>query len=116
MANLETSTSKDYDLAFRALGDATRRAIIAELSSGEASVSELAKPFDMALPTFLKHLNVLETSGLITTRKTGRVRTCRLQTARLKMLTGWIAQYEQDWEDRLGRLAEFMQRKEDQAK
>ena len=88
------------DLGFHALADATRRAVIARLHEGEAAATELAEPFDMALPTFLKHLKVLEAGGLITTRKEGRKRMCRLEREQLARLSGWIHEYETGWQNR----------------
>jgi DNA-binding transcriptional ArsR family regulator len=76
---------------FAALADPTRRAVIARLIEGPASVSELAEPFDMALPSLMQHLKVLETGGLIRTQKTGRVRTCRLETERLGEAQDWLS-------------------------
>jgi DNA-binding transcriptional ArsR family regulator len=78
------------DLAFRALGDPTRRAIIEHLSDGPATVSELAADHDMALPSFVQHLEILKTSGLITSTKKGRVRTCKISTSVLKTVELWI--------------------------
>ena len=72
------NNAKRLDRVFRALGDPTRRAVLGRLSSGPAAVSELAQPFDMALPSFTQHLAVLEECGLVRSRKTGRVRTCQL--------------------------------------
>ena len=70
--------SARLDLAFQALADPTRRRIVARLSRGPASVSELARPFSMSLPAVMQHLQLLEASGLVTSQKTGRVRTCRI--------------------------------------
>ena len=104
MANLSASTPNPIDLGFHALADATRRAVIARLHEGEAAATELAEPFDMALPTFLKHLKVLEAGGLITTRKEGRKRMCRLEREQLARLSGWIHEYETGWWNRLDRM------------
>ena len=93
MANRSIPSAQSLDLGFHALADATRRAVIARLTAGEASVAELAAPFDMALPSFLQHVRVLETAGLITTVKKGRVRMCRLEAERLAALEGWISRY-----------------------
>lgn len=109
MANYYRSADPaSLDRAFQALGDATRRGVLAQLALGEASVSKLAEPYDMALPTFLQHLKVLEAGGLVSSRKEGRVRLCRLEAARLAELKNWITQYEQAWAARLDRLDNFL--------
>ena len=96
------------DQVFYALADPTRRAVIRRLSKGPASVSELAKPFRMALPSFLQHVQVLEESGLIKTRKVGRVRTCSFAPARLKAAENWMAGQRSLWERRLDRLDDYL--------
>lgn len=93
---------------FGALADPTRRAIVLRLSAGEASVGELAQPFDMALPSLMKHLTVLERSGLIETQKVGRVRTCALQADSLETVDAWLAEQRAIWERRLDRLELFV--------
>lgn len=108
MPNYYSSDPATLDRAFHALGDATRRGVIAQLSLGEASIAELAEPYDMALPSFLQHVRVLEKAGLVSSRKEGRVRRCRLQAARLAELTSWITQYQQAWAARLDRLDDFL--------
>ncbi|MEZ6012897.1 MAG: metalloregulator ArsR/SmtB family transcription factor [Hyphomonas sp.] len=113
MANQKQALTNRLDQGFHALADATRRAVIARLAEGETSVSDLAAPFDMALPSFLQHLRVLETAGLITTAKQGRVRTCRLEPGRLAELDRWITQYEAGWRQRLDRLGTLLDRKGD---
>ena len=80
----------NLDLLFQALADPTRRAMIDRLSRGPASVSELAKPFDMSLPAVVQHLATLENSGLVTSQKTGRVRTCQLQPDALGLAEHWL--------------------------
>ncbi|MAP95686.1 MAG: transcriptional regulator [Ponticaulis sp.] len=107
MANLNTGAPTQIDLGFHALADATRRAVIEKLHEGEAAATELAEPFDMALPSFMKHLRVLEAGGLISTRKEGRKRMCRLERAQLARLSGWINAYEAGWQNRLDRLDAF---------
>jgi len=102
------------DNVFHALADPTRRAVLQRLSGGPASVSELAKPFEMALPSFLQHLQVLETSGLIRSQKAGRVRTCEMEPQPLATAEQWIAEQRALWEGRLDRLEGFL--KELQAK
>lgn len=94
---------------FGALSDPTRRAIVMRLCAGEASVSELAKPFDMALPSFMKHLRILESCGLIETEKVGRVRTCTLHTESLETIEAWLAAQREIWERRLDRLELYVE-------
>jgi DNA-binding transcriptional ArsR family regulator len=113
MPNQKQIPSEHLDRGFHALADATRRAVIARLSEGEASVTDLAAPFDMALPSFLQHLRVLETAGLITSAKQGRVRTCRLSADRLAELDRWISAHEASWRQRLDRLGDFLDSKGD---
>lgn len=96
------------DRVFHALGDPARRAMIDRLSRGPASVSELAVPFDMTLAAVVQHVQVLEQSGVITTEKVGRVRTCRLEPNGLAAAESWIAQRRSLWERRFDRLAAFL--------
>jgi DNA-binding transcriptional ArsR family regulator len=96
------------DNVFSALADPTRRAIIARLSQGEASVGELAQPFDMALPSLMKHIRVLETGGLVESEKHGRVRTCRLMPGAMKGAENWLAEQRAIWEARLDRLESYV--------
>lgn len=96
--------SADLNQAFAALADATRRALLTQLASGPKSVSELAEPFELALPSLLKHLRVLEQSGLIRSEKVGRVRTCQLELQTLRQTEDWIRQHISVWEQRLDRL------------
>jgi DNA-binding transcriptional ArsR family regulator len=88
------------DRAFHALADPTRRAVVQRLSQGDATVSDLAMPFDMALPSFMKHIRVLEESGLIGSKKVGRVRTCKLKTQRLTAVEQWFNDQRAIWESR----------------
>ncbi len=99
---------------FSALADPTRRAILAKLATGERSVTELAKPFEMTLPAISKHLKVLEKAGLIQRSREAQWRPCRLQPAPLKKASDWIEQYRKLWEERLDRLDAYL--KELQAK
>ncbi|MEV4419153.1 metalloregulator ArsR/SmtB family transcription factor [Patulibacter sp. NPDC049589] len=92
------------DDVFSALADPTRRIVIRRLGSGPASVGELAEPFPITLPSFMKHVRTLESSGLIRTTKTGRVRTCTLVRERLALLDDWLADERQLWEARTDRL------------
>ncbi len=97
-----------FDLVFAALSDPTRRAIVTRLSREPASVSELSKPFAMAMPTLLQHVRVLETSGLITTEKTGRVRTCALRGEAMAKTEQWLARQRAAWEGRLDRMEAYV--------
>jgi DNA-binding transcriptional ArsR family regulator len=92
---------------FHALADPTRRAVLRQLTRGPASVTDLAKPFDMALPSFMKHIAVLEGSDLIRSRKRGRVRTCTLKPRKLARAERWLAEQRVLWEDRTDRLAKY---------
>jgi len=100
--------SAPLDPVFHALADPTRRVIIERLSPGPASVSELAKPLTMSLPAVVQHIQVLETSGLISTEKAGRVRTCRIEPRTLHKAEQWIAERRTTWERRLDRLGEYL--------
>ena len=93
---------------FHGLADPTRRAVLARLTSGPAPVSELARPFKMALPSFTQHLDVLETSGLVTSRKSGRVRTYQLVPRRLKLAGHWLEKQTANWERRLDQLDAYL--------
>lgn len=96
------------DQVFAALADPTRRAIVMRLCAGEASVGELAKPFDMALPSFMKHIHVLELSGLVQSEKSGRVRTCRLSPDALLSAEDWFQHQRAIWEARLDRFEAYV--------
>ena len=101
---------------YQALADPTRRAIVARLTNGPASVSELARPLPMSLPAVVQHLQVLEASGLVRSSKAGRVRTCRIEPAALASAEDWIARRRAEWEQRLDRLGDYLaevQAKED---
>ncbi len=91
-----------------ALADPTRRAILARLSSGEATVNELAAPFNMSLPAVSRHLKVLERAKLITRGRTAQWRPCRLDPEPLKAVDGWLGDYRKLWEDRLDRLENYL--------
>ena len=103
-----TNYSMRLDSVFRALGDPTRRAVLSRLSQGPASVSELARPFDIALPSFTQHLGVLERCGLVRSRKAGRVRTYRLEPRPLKAAERWMAEQRALWERRLDQLDNYL--------
>ena len=94
---------------FRALADPTRRAIVGRLGRGPATVSALAEPFPMALPSFMKHLQVLERSGVVRSSKAGRVRTCELVPKALTEAERWMARQREVWESRSDRMAEFVE-------
>lgn len=93
---------------FSALADPTRRAILARLASGETSVTELARPFDMTLPAISRHLKVLERAGLIARGREAQWRPCRLEAEPLKDAAGWIEQYRQFWEQSFDRLDAYL--------
>jgi DNA-binding transcriptional ArsR family regulator len=94
---------------FSALADPTRRAILARLAAGEASVSELAAPFSISLPAVSKHLKVLETAGLIEKTRAAQFRPCRLRPQPLRDAADWMETYRRLWDDRLDRLEAFLQ-------
>ena len=96
------------DRVFRALADPTRRAVLERLGRGPASVTELAEPFEMALPSFSEHLRVLEECGLLRSSKQGRVRTCELAPQPLAKAEGWMAAQRALWEGRLDRLDSYV--------
>ncbi len=100
--------SRQLDGLFQALSDPTRRAVLARLGAGPASISDLAKPFDMALPSFMKHIHFLEGSGLIRTRKEGRVRTCVIERKQFAAVEAWLSQQRDLWEGRTDRLEQFV--------
>ncbi|KAM3099107.1 ArsR/SmtB family transcription factor [Phormidesmis sp. 146-12] len=102
-------STDSLSLIFTALSDSTRRAILAHLVQGEASVTELAQPFEMSLPAISKHLKVLERAGLITRGREAQWRPCQLNTAPLKDVDHWLEQYRQFWEDNLNRLEDYLQ-------
>ena len=102
--------SARLDLAFQALADPTRRGMLARLSRGPASVSELARPFRISLPAVMQHLQQLEASGLVRSEKKGRVRTCSLDPNALAEAEGWIARQRAEWAARLDRFDEYVMR------
>jgi len=101
---------------FHALADPTRRAIVERLALGEAQVSELAKPLSMSLAAVVQHIQILEQSGVIATRKSGRVRMCRIEPETLRDVETWIAQRRGLWEQRLDRLGEVLAKQTPSAK
>jgi DNA-binding transcriptional ArsR family regulator len=101
-------TNDQLSNTFAALADPTRRAILARLAEGEASVNELAEPFRLKLPTVSKHLKVLQRAGLITQGRKAQWRPCRLETAPLKDVAGWVQRYCRIWEERFGQLDAYL--------
>jgi DNA-binding transcriptional ArsR family regulator len=100
--------SDPLSLTFAALADPTRRAILARLSLGDATVNEIAAPFDMSLPAVSKHLKVLEAAGLITRSRTAQWRPCHLEAAPLKDADGWMSNYRRFWETSFDRLDDYI--------
>jgi DNA-binding transcriptional ArsR family regulator len=101
--------SSPLDLAFQALADPTRRAMVERLARGPASVSDLARPLSISLPAVMQHLAVLEGSGLVVSQKIGRVRTCRVEPATLSLVEQWINARRTEWERRLDRLGNYLE-------
>ena len=101
--------SKSFDRTFHALSDPTRRAVVASLMKGSASVKELAKPFEMGLPSFMKHIKVLQDSGLVVSEKVGRVRTCYIKTEQLEAAESWLHEQQKIWNERTNRLADYVE-------
>ena len=99
----------DLSATFAALADPTRRAILARLASGEASVTELAEPFEMSMPAVSKHLKVLERAGLIARGREAQWRPCRLDAKRLREVAEWTEQYRRFWEESFDRLDDYLQ-------
>ncbi len=100
--------SEQLDSIFQALADPTRRSVLRQLGKGPASISDLAAPFDMALPSFMKHIRLLEDSGLIRTRKEGRVRTCAIEKRQFAVIEAWLSKQRALWEGRTDRLEQFV--------
>jgi DNA-binding transcriptional ArsR family regulator len=105
MGSLQTD---QLSATFAALADPTRRAILARLASGEASVTELADPFEMSMPAISKHLKVLERAGLIVRKREAQWRPCRLEPSRLKDVSEWVEHYRQFWEQSFDRLDDYL--------
>jgi DNA-binding transcriptional ArsR family regulator len=103
-------TTDPLSATFAALADPTRRAILARLTVGESSVTELAEPFDMSLPAVSKHLRVLERAGLVARRRDAQWRLCRIEAGPLKEVADWTEHYRHVWEARLDRLDEYLRR------
>jgi DNA-binding transcriptional ArsR family regulator len=101
--------SSSLDLAFQALADPTRRAMVERLARGPASVSDLAHPFSMSLPAVMQHLAMLESSGIVVSEKVGRTRTCRVEPHALSLVEQWINARQTEWEHRLDRLGDYLE-------
>src|SRR3954453_9153258 len=108
------SRGDSMDRVFHALADPSRRFIVERLSSGPASVSDLARPLPMSLPAVVQHLQVLETSGLVRSKKVGRVRTCQIEPAAMRPVEQWISARRSSWERRLDRLGEHLAESDDE--
>ena len=104
--------SKQLDMAFHALSEATRRGILDHLSRGPASVSDLAKPYDTSLSSIHQHVQVLEASGLVVTDKRGRVRECRISSEAVLRVEIWLSERRQLWEGHFDRLGELLESNE----
>lgn len=103
-----SEAAKPIDHVFRALSDPTRRHVLERLSRSPASVSELAAPYGMALPSFVQHMGILEDCGLVQSRKTGRVRTYEIIPKRLKLAEDWMVRQRAQWEKRLDQLDTYL--------
>ena len=101
--------SDQLSVTFAALADPTRRAILARVAQGEATVMELAEPFQLKLPTVSKHLKVLRRAGLVTQGRQAQWRPCRLEAAPLKDVADWVERYRERWEERMGQLDDYLQ-------
>lgn len=105
--------SERIDVTFAALADPTRRAILDRLAAGEAPVTQIAGRFDMSLPAVMKHLSVLEDAGLVTSRKSGRVRRCRIDPRGLSRTISWLQTRQAIWQKRLDALDELLKERSD---
>ena len=110
-----SSSEPPVDVVFHALSDANRRAMIDRLLDGPASVSELARPLQISLPAVVQHLHVLEDSGVVRSRKVGRVRTCEIEPVALNTAERWISERRAVWEARLDRLGSFLEAQADES-
>jgi DNA-binding transcriptional ArsR family regulator len=100
--------SLELDVVFHALADPSRRLIVERLSQGSATVTDLAEPLPMSMPAVLQHLQVLQDSGLVRSRKVGRVRTCSIEVKALQPVERWIGERRSSWERRLDRLGDYL--------
>jgi DNA-binding transcriptional ArsR family regulator len=112
-ASSRVSTDDRLDAVFHALGDRTRRALLARLARRPAMITELAKPFDMSLPAVSRHVRVLEDAGLVTRSIDGRTHHCSLNPKPFKTIEGWLIHYRKFWEDNLAALALYVESGED---
>jgi len=112
MLNQSALLDKTLDKTFQALADPARRAMVTRLARGPASVGELAQPLAMSLSAVMQHLAVLEGSGLVRSEKVGRVRTCRIEAAALSEAEQWINLRRSEWEHRLDRLGDYLEKSE----
>src|SRR5277367_1995181 len=112
---VQSVTPDPLSATFAALADPTRRAILARLTSGEASVTQLAEPFDMSMPAISKHLKVLERAGLIARGREAQWRPCRLRAKPLQDVAGWVEHYRRFWEQSFHRLDEYLRELKTQA-
>lgn len=108
MSAVPVTEPQQIDQTFHALADSNRRTIVARLTRGAASVSELAAPLGVSLPTVLQHLEVLQRSGLVYSEKVGRVRTCRLEPGPMRAAEEWIAEHRASWERRFDLLGDVL--------
>jgi DNA-binding transcriptional ArsR family regulator len=108
VADVEQDT-RQLNGIFQAIADPTRRAVLGRLANGPASVSDLARPFNMALPSFMQHIRLLEESGWIRTRKVGRVRICAIEEEPLTAVERWLSEQRATWEGRSNRLQQFVE-------
>jgi DNA-binding transcriptional ArsR family regulator len=115
MSSASRSVSADdrLDAVFHALGDRTRRALLARLAKRPAMITELASPFDMSLPAVSRHIRVLEGAGLVTRSVDGRMHRCSLNPKPFKTIEGWLIHYRQFWEDSLAALAQYVESGQD---
>ena len=102
------SSTATLDRSFAALADPTRRAIVARLAAGDATLTELAEPFDMTLPAVAKHIRVLERAGLLVRSRDAQKKPCRLEAARLQEVSDWAAEYSRIWAERFDRLDDYL--------
>lgn len=103
------TNSEQLDLTFGALADPIRRAILARLAEGEATVGQLAEPFEVSRPAISKHLRVLERAGLVHRARDGRLSRCELDAEPMRVAADWVAQYRQFWESQLDSLARYLE-------
>ncbi len=108
--------SARLDASFAALSDATRRGVLERLGRGDTSITDLAERFDMTLTGMKKHVQILESAGLVVTEKVGRVRQCKLGPRRLEEETAWIEKYRKMQEERLDHLGQFLERQKGKGK